>query len=222
LQIRIPPQHFDSGRVDGAVAGETAPDLIPLSWCDKAILVDPAPSKKGEKSQEPRARNGLVVVAEDPWGRMFTLQGVPLREDPVTVMEAIVMLAVCWKLHKVAIESVNFSAIYLPLYNSLMRYKHPKLELSFIPLEPKGEDKDTRIRRLVGPHREGLWYHNLEECGYVVQELLEYPNSETRDLIDAMAYWHQVLTRPETPTELEMDWRYHRGMNTERSAITGY
>jgi hypothetical protein len=216
--LRIPTSAYNADFRDGDSIGP-APNMVPLSWCDKAILVDPAPSKKGERSQEPRARNGLVVVAKDPWGRMHTLQSVGLREDPVTIMEAITWLAVRWRLHKIAIESVNFSAIYLPLFNALVRHRHPRLELSWVPLIPKGEDKDTRIRRLMAPHREGLWYYNLDQCGHVIQELLEYPNSETRDLVDAQAYWWQVLSRPAAPDELP-GWA---GLRTDdRNSLTGY
>lgn len=218
--LRIPPNHYDPHRVHGAVHGERAPDLVPLHWCNKAILIDPAPSKKGEKSSEPRARNGLVACAYDPWGRRFTLQSVPLREDPVTVMEAVVLMAVFWKITKVGIEEVNFSAVYQPLWTALLKHRYPSLELSFVPLLTKGEDKETRINSMKGPHREGLWYYNLDRCGYILQELLEYPNSETRDLIDAQAYWPQALNRPPTPTEMEQT--YYANRNSGRSAVTGY
>ena len=218
--ILIPPEHYDPERVHSSLAGEKAPNLIPLHWCDGAILVDPAPTKKGEKSQEPRARNGLVVVFQDPWGRKFTMEGVPLREDPVTVMEAVVKLARFWKRTKVGIEEVNFSSVYAPLWNALLRHRHPDLNLTWIPLTPAGVDKDTRIRALQGPHREGLWYYYLERSGYVVQELLEYPNSETRDLVDAQAYWEKALHRPETPEEREASWISSGGQG--RDQWTGY
>lgn len=218
--LRIPPDHYDAARVHSAVAGERAPDLVPLHWCDRVILVDPAPTKKGERTQEPRSRNGLVVVAEDPWGRCFTLQSVGLREDPVTVMETVVFLAVRWRVVKVGIEEVNFSSVYAPLWNALLRHRHPDLELSFLPLLTHGQDKDTRINSLKGPHRMGLWYYNTDLCLHVIQELLEYPNSEARDLIDAQAYWAQALGRPATPSEQESSWygSYHGG----RNAYTGY
>lgn len=220
--FRIDRAHYDPRAVHSDVGDEPAPSVIPLSWCDKAILVDPAPSKKGERTAEPRAENGIVVVAEDPWGRMFTLQSVGLREDPVTIMESIIMLAVYWKVHKVGIESVNFSAIYGPLYSALMRYKHPDVAISWIPLEPRGEDKNTRIQRLAAPHRGGLWYYNHERCGHVIQQLLEYPHCEPRDMLDAQAYWSAVLARPQTPTELMLADATSTEWNTGRSALTGY
>lgn len=218
--LRIPAAHYDPKRVHSSVQGEHAPDLIPLHWCDRAILVDPAPTKRNEKSTEPRARNGLVVLAVDPWGRIFTLEALPLRKDPVDVLDAVVELARRWQVHKVCIESVNFSEVYLPLWSALVGHRHPGIELRFMPLMTKGIDKDTRINALKGPHREGIWYYNLDRCGYVIQELLEYPSSETRDLIDAQAYWSQALSRPETPGEREMQW-YGRGAQG-RDAHTGY
>lgn len=217
--LRIPKGHYDPERVCEAVNGEHAPDLVPLHWCDRAILVDPAPTKKGEKSTEPMARNGLVVVAQDPWGRMFTLQSVGLRADPVAVMEAVVMLAVYWQTYKVGIEEVNFSSVYQPLWSALLKHRHPRLELRWIPLLTRGEDKDTRIRGTIGHHREGLWYYYEPRTHHVVQELLEFPNSETRDLIDAQAYFKQALSRPATPSEQEQSW-YNSGIG--RDPRTGY
>jgi hypothetical protein len=218
--LEIPHEHYDPERVASAVAGERAPNLVPLHWCDRAILLDPAPTKKGEKSNEPQARNGLVVVCLDPWGRCYTLQSVGLREDPVTVLNAVVLLATYWKVSKVGIEEVNFSSVYAPLWNAILSHRHPSLELRWISLLTHGEDKDTRIRSLLGPHREGLWYYYGPRCGPVVQELLEFPNGETRDLIDAQAYWRQALNRPSTPTEQEQS--YYVSEHSGRSEVTGY
>lgn len=218
--LRIPAGHFDPARVTAQVSGEQAPDLVPLHWCDRAILVDPAPTKKGEKSTEPQARNGLVVVAEDPWGRFFCLQSVGLREDPLTVMNAVSWLAVYWKIFKVGIEEVNFSRIYAPLWNALLAHRHPNLEFRWLSLMTKGEDKDVRIRSLLAPHREGLWYYNEPRCKHILQEAMEFPNGETRDLLDALAYTRQALSRPLTPTEQEGST--HSSRNRDADAYTGY
>ena len=219
--LRIPRKHYDPLRVHGAVSGEAAPDLTPLYWCDRAIMLDPAPSKRGEQHQEPRARNGIVVVACDPWGRYYTLDECPLREDPLTVLENVVRLAREWKVRKVGIEEVNFSKLYAPMWSAILRHRHPDLSITFCPLLPKGEDKDTRIRTLMAPHREGLWYYNLDRTPYTIQELLEYPHAETRDQIDAQAYFPQILRRLQTPTELEAA-RYAAYDDHGRDTLTGY
>lgn len=219
-ELVIPRDHYDPERVHSDVAGERAPNRVPLHWCDRAVLLDPAPSKKAEKGSEPRARNGIVAVALDPWGRLFTLEALPLREDPLTVMEAVVEIALRWRCDKVGIEEVNFSAVYGPLWTAILRHRNPGLHLAFAPLRPKGVDKDQRIRALVGLHREGLWFYNPDTTGYAVQELLEYPNSETRDLLDAQAYWQQLLSRPATPDE--RSGAYWSGEDRGRSQWTGY
>lgn len=221
LCIRIPKEHYDGKRVHAQVAGETAPDLVPLAWCDKAILVDPAPHRKGDKHAEPKARNGLVAVAQDPWGRHFCLQAVGLREDPLTVMTALVWMSCYWGIDKVGIEEVNFSKVYAPLWNIILRQRHPELEFRWVSLETKGQDKDVRIRSLLAPHREGLFYYYEPRTKHILQELLEYPNGETRDLVDALAYCRQALSRPLTPEEEEVSW-YRTASSEGRDKYTAY
>lgn len=230
--IRILPKYYDPTAMDSHLledsdGEEIAPNLVPLYQCDKALLLDPAPSKKAERSAEPRARNALVMLAMDPWGRIFTLQALPLREDPVTVMQAIVQMCVYWHCRKVGVESVNFSAVYAPLWSRILKHEHPQLDLSWIPLEPKGEDKDTRIRRLVAPHKQGLWYYNQDAdpdpgTDYAIQELLEYPHGSTRDLIDAAAYWGKTLSRHHTPDEVDRIAYTAAYEETERNPHTHY
>jgi hypothetical protein len=220
LCLRIPAASFDPERVSAAVAGEKAPDLVPLHWCDRAILVDPAPTKKGEKSNEPQARNGLVVVAQDPWGRHFCLQSVGLREDPLTVMHAVTWMAVFWNTFKIGIEEVNFSRVYAPLWNLILKMKYPQLDFRWIGLLTKGEDKDVRIRSLLAPHRERLWYYYEPRTKHILREAMEFPNGETRDLLDALAYTRQALSRPMTPSEQEQQNYSQSGQGVDR--WTGY
>ena len=203
--FEINKEHYDPNiRHSDVMEFERPMRSVPLSWCNTAILVDPAPTKKSEKNQERRARNGLIAMAIDPWGRRFHLEGLPLAKDPVEVLEAIVGLCRRWQTDKVGIEEVNFSAVYAPLWQALLSQRHPYLTLQFVPLMTRGMEKDVRIRQMLGPMREGLFYFNRAESGYTLQELLEFPYSQTRDLIDAMAYVesHQILGRPETPGEL--------------------
>lgn len=218
-ELRIPAEHYQPEAVTSAVSDQRAPDAVLYSWCDRALLIDPAPTKKGEKTNEPRARTALVVVALDPWGRFHTLQSVALREDPVTILESVVSLFHVWHFSKVGVEEVNFSSVYAPLWQQILHFKHPGVEFQWVPLLTKGEDKDTRIRALMGPHREGLWYYSLPDTRPVVQELLEYPNAETRDCLDAQAYFRQILVRPETPDERSLRPRHAQD---GRDVYTGY
>jgi len=220
----IDRDHYDSKAVHADLAwdDDPPPPRIPLSRMTKAIFFDPAPSKKTERNAEPRARNGIVVLARDPWGRTFVLDAIPLREDPLTVLDHLVVLGQRWATDTIAIEEVNFSAIYAPLWSEILRSRHPTFQIQFIPLKPKGRDKDTRIRSLQGPHAKGLWYYNRPTTGYAIQELVEYPTGQTRDLIDAMAYADDVLSRPLTPGEFSLHRKLQHQVDRGRDPVTGY
>ena len=221
----IVPEHYDDSiRHSDVMDFEKPPRIIPLQWCHVAILVDPAPTKKSELNQERRARNGLVAMAIDPWGRRLHLQSIPLSKDPVDVLDAVVGLCQRWHTDKVGIEEVNFSKIYAPLWTALLNQKYPYTVISFVPLMTRGMEKDVRIRQIMGPMRQGLYYFNRAESGYTLQELLEYPYSETRDLIDAMAYVEsgQILNRPVTPGEIAFDEQQNRSLRDGCDFYTGY
>lgn len=192
-----------------------------LSWIAKGILLDPAPSRKSERGQEPRARNGIVVCGMDGWGRWFVFESLPLREDPVTVLENILELSKKWRTQLVGIEEVNFSAIYAPLWSEILRGRMEN-KLQFCPLLTEGIDKDTRIRSMSGPHREGMVFYNDACTLEIQQELIEYPYGDTRDLIDALAYLPKLLSRPQTIYETNLGFLRAKRQQSQRSPMTGY
>lgn len=200
----------------------SAPQEVPLHMMSKAIIIDPAPSRRSDKRQEPRARNGLVVVGKDPWGRNYALEGLALREDPVEVMYSLVALMKKWRTTRVAIEEVVFSAVYAPLWQKIMYHEYPDIFPEWIAVAPKGRDKDQRIFTLAGPMKQGFWYFNTADTGYITQELLEFPNGETKDLIDAMSYTEEVVSRNFTPEEELASELSLYSQDQGRSAITGY
>ena len=204
-----------------AAFNEPPPRQIPMSWISKGIILDPAPSRKSERGQEPRARNGIVVVGMDSWGRWFVLESLPLREDPVTVLEEILKLSQKWKTSLVGIEEVNFSAIYAPLWSEILRGRMED-QLQFFPLQTEGIDKDTRIRSITGPHREGMVFYESSLTLDIQQEIIEYPYGSTRDLIDALAYLPKMLSRPQTIQEVNMAFVRQRREVNQRSPLTGY
>jgi len=220
----IDAEHYDPyvRHNDLQDSDEAAPQHLPLEWMNKAIILDPAPSKGPERKQNPRARNGIVVVGKDAWDRNFHLESEALREDPVTVLHHIVALANKWHVYRVAIEEVNFSAIYAPLWTEILKHEHPDLHLEFIPLAARGRDKDQRITSLIPQMKQGFWYFNKPESGYTMQELVEFPHGETKDCIDALAYTNEVLVRGQTPEEMVRAKVYDRITDLGRSQYTGY
>lgn len=221
-QLVIAREHYDPN-FHVADVGGPAPRTVQLSWLDRAIIVDPAPPPNTSESRaQPGSRNGINVVGMDPWGRRFTLESVPLREDPVAVLERILLLAQRWQTDRCGVEEVNFSKVYAPLWNEILRARYPGLTFYFLPLKTKNQDKDFRIRSMVAPHREGLWYHNLSGCEYLLQELAEFPSGQTRDLIDSLAYTDRILQRPPT---IEEQWKRRQRRlvdDTQREPYTNY
>ena len=223
IQLCIQREHYDPERVHAELSGlQQAPRWVPLAWLTKAVLVDPSPTRKAERTAEPRARNGLLAVGIDPWGRRYALEAVPLRADPVDVLEAVLGLCERWTIDLVGIEEVNFSSIYAPLWGEIVRQRYPNRQINWAPLKPMNQEKDARIRSLLGPHREGLWYYNQVGTDYLVQELLEYPHSGTRDLVDAQAYTDRLLVRPQTPDEMFLHRRQRRVDDEGRIPYTNY
>lgn len=220
----IDTPHYDNTIMDNEVREfeSSAPQMVPLHWMDKAIILDPAPSKKTEIRAEPRAANGIVVVGKDPWGRRYHLDSIAVREDPVEVLKIIIRLAKLWSITKVGIEEVNFSKIYSPLWTRIMMHEHPELVFQFIPLTPGGFDKTSRILTMAPPMKEGFWYYNREASAYTVKETIEFPNGETVDLIDAQSYADKCVQRLETPEEMSIRYVRDAQQSQGRSPITGY
>jgi hypothetical protein len=222
---------------------EFAPQVVPLIQCEKAIILDPAPSKQAEVRRDPKARNGIVVVAVDPWGRRFCLESIPSRDGPTEILELLISLYRKWAGRRIAIEEVNFSALYQPLWTRILeldpRYQDVRPE--FAATYPRGRDKIQRIRdNLIPVHENFLWYYNTGEapldrssgrlasgpastragpCAYILKEKSEFPYSETVDLLDGLSYTDEVLARPATPAE---ERRSRSRGRDEYRGVTGY
>ena len=216
---------------DMADCPEVAPQRVPLSWCEKSIILDPAPSKGADVRQDRHARNAMVVCAVDPWGRKFNLDCRVSNDPPEEVMELLVSLARTWQAWTWSVEEVAFSAVYQPFWTSIMFYRpdmqdcHP----DWVPVYTKGRDKDARIRNnLIKGHQSGLYYYNMGDpndpspgcpSGYLLKEKREFPHGQTKDCIDAWSYIEESIIKPETPEAIQSAW--WRNQQNDRG-ITGY
>jgi hypothetical protein len=200
----------------------SAPIVQHLDQLDKAIILDPAPPPSGRTKVTKLARNGLVAVGIDGWGRYYGLEAVPMRADPVEVLEEIVRLCKTWTIDKVGIEEVNFSSVYRPLWTALLAHTHKGVNIQFIPLTTKNQEKDLRIRTMAASVKQGLWYFNVGQFDHAAVELTEFPHGRTRDLIDAMAYAPDALTRPETTEERQHYSNMAGRSDLGRDPYTGY
>ena len=210
---------------------DLAPERVPLSWCEKTILIDPAPSKPSEIKRNRNANNALVVGAIDPWGRCFNLETMISKDGPTEVLEQVVALARTWEAWTWSVEEVVFSAVYQPLWTAIMSLRDDMRDCQpqWVPILPAGRDKHDRIRKnLIAPHESGLMYYNMGApedlspgcpSGYLLKEMLEFPHGDTVDTLDAWSYLRESVTKPPTPDALHRAWWKKR---TSSRGRTGY
>ncbi len=219
--FRIDDEHYNRNivHIDCDDMAE-APQFVPLSSMDKTVILDPAPTKDAEMRRNPGAKNGIVVVGQDPWGRKFQLDECAIRVDPLDVLRKLVAMCIEWGIRRIAIEDVNFSYVYRPFMSHIMETEYSELNIDFVGAYTEGVDKDTRIKNQMPILRGGFMYFNQPCTRYTIQEFLEYPNGATVDLIDALAYTDQCTSRPDTPGEAWMTAYANR--ESEDRGLTGY
>lgn len=205
------------------------PRRVPLHLLRKEIILDPAPSEKGEVKREPHARTAMLVEGIDPWGRRFILEAWAGREDYDGILRQLFTLAQRWGVRLAHVEEVNFSNVYRHWVRREQQPdgRWPSFGLQVRPLKPSKREKDARILGRQPDWIAGLYYINTPLCAQFLTEYAEYPNSETVDLMDCMGYDKDpgVLTRPETPDERrDREWwgRPQKWPAGERDPATGY
>jgi hypothetical protein len=200
---------------------------VPMHWIERAILLDPAGSKKSQQHAQKLARNGLICAGKDPYGRRFCFEAQAFRSDPEDTLRRVIDMVERWQTYLIAIEEVTFSEVYRPFLKYIIKKEYPHLDglLRVVPVSPQGRPKDKRNEAMIPFMRQGFHYFIPENTQPILSELAEYPNGLTVDTIDAYAYLDDVVTRPESPTELEQSHyeKILRGSGMSgRDEVTGY
>lgn len=198
---------------------EKAPRKVALSEIEKVILLDPAPTEDSERKRNPGARNAIVVVGCDTWGRKYVLDAWAARVDPEQVIDKLLSLARRWGTTRIGIEEVVFSFLYRHWLRRIA--KDRGIEVSPTALTTKGREKGARIQALINPCKAG-WWHVDPSLGNFMQEYVEYPYSSTVDLLDAWAYSQDILHRPVSTAERLSTYWADRRMDRTRDKYTGY
>ena len=219
--------------LDMANPPDFAPQHVPLSWCEKSIILDPAPSKGPEVRQNRHARNAFVVCAIDPWGRRYSLDSRVSNDTPEAVLDLMISLARKWEAWTWSVEEVVFSAVYQPLWSVIMSLKEDYRDLrpQWLPVKPAGRDKEGRIRNnLIHIHETGLVYYNKGDprdtspgcpSGYLLKEKEEFPHGQTVDCLDAFSYIDESIFKPLTPDAIRQAW-WHNKHSSGSRGVTGY
>lgn len=181
---------------------ETAPQSVPLSRCNRILLVDPAPSTDTERKNSPNARTAQVMKLIDPWGRRFTVSVWAGREGPEAEIRRMLAKLEEWGAERIGIEEVVFSIVYRPFLNYIARTEG-KPTPRYIGLKPGRREKGLRLGSLARSYAEGFEYVLESERGRLAEELIPYPYGRTVDIMDASSYDRDpgVLPRPESEGE---------------------
>tara|TARA_Y100000590_G_scaffold413_1_gene604 strand:+ start:2883 stop:4673 length:1791 start_codon:yes stop_codon:yes gene_type:complete len=219
--FRIRMENYDPEIFDPDSNSESAPQLVSLNMMDKAVILDPAPTRQSEIRQEPKAGNGIVVVAKDPWGRRYCLEAMSVQQGPTDILHTLMALCDKWMVQKIGIEEVNFSAVYAPLFQNIIRHEYD-WEPDFFPCFTKGQEKKARIKQnLIPLFENGFFYFNEVGTATLYKEITEFPHGETVDIIDALSYVDRAVDRPESPEEAETTSLMIRSLESNMGS-TGY
>ncbi len=200
---------------------ELLPERVPLSAMYKVILCDPAATDLKKQVSTKHARHGLICEGIDQWGRRAILQAKALRCDPKDLIDEIFAWSWQWGTTAVHIEEVSFSNIYRFWIIDLQQAhnQYAGRYVAPVPALTGGRDKDERILGLIPGYRRGDYWLNSYGTGQLVEELTEYPNCATKDLLDAHAY-DQKLTPAQEASSSEDDDRMEE--RSTRDPLTGY
>lgn len=194
---------------------------------------DPALGVKSDDS----SRSAFVVTGVDADSNVYVLEVLAERKDPMNFIDDIIESVDRWGVSRVGIEDVLFQRLLAPVIEARLETRRLKSILAgrpddvasrvgvgvFEPIKPlRGKDKDGRIRYLLSvPGKEGRLHAHPSHLE-LLDEWEHFPMSQTKDILDALAYT-ALLWVPGTTTEELLYLR--KVVDTDlagRDPVTGY
>jgi len=159
-----------------------------VSELDRVICVDP-------NSGSPVAPDmaAIVVVGLSPDDEMFALETWSDREDPDTFVRKILQLCRKWKPRLTGIEKAGQQNT-LFYFEKLCREEG--IYFATEPLEPRGRDKEERIRFNLQPYMASGKIHMLVSQSVLRKQITDFPNNILIDELDAFGYSPEILRKP--------------------------
>ena len=180
-------------------------EIVKLADLYRCAAYDPALSVKTTAD-----RSALTVHGICPQMRVFQLEAIARRMDPLPMLDLVFNTCLKWFVARCAIEKVLFQRVLIALIHERSKAFNAAMEKAdrdtriypgiFEPIGPdaakrmKGSmgagpmSKDPRIRALIGTSFEdGRVYVHANQTDFI-DEYLHFPIGRTRDLLDAFAY----------------------------------
>lgn len=209
--------HF-SQRGDHLVIKEGEETLvIPIKSLDIVITIDPAISERSSGD-----RTAIVVCGVDPDGRVFVLDVVAERINPLQMFDHIFKLAEKWTPRVVGIEGVAYQKAIKYFLKDEMERRGKWLPIQELKVDTS-RSKETRIRGLQPVVSTGRLFVRTSHQ-MLLDELDEFPLGEHDDIVDALAaqmnIWRGAVSKSRME-EFEKVEKLHLASLRNRS-ITGY
>jgi predicted phage terminase large subunit-like protein len=162
---------------------------------NKFLLIDPAISLAKDADY-----TAMVVIGVDEYNNIFILDIARARMSPNEIINQIFRLRDNWNLSEVCIEQVAFQRVIGYALREDSRFKMRPLRIT--ELKPNDRSKDQRIKGLQPSYENGKIFHNktLANNIYLEDELVRFPRSSHDDVIDALAYFPDVVYPARQPT----------------------
>jgi len=139
---------------------------------------------------------GIVVGAMTSMGnkgKLYVLDAVRSRMKPDEMLEHVIALALRWRVQKIGFEGVVGGQEWM-IKNLRELLEERDLRIPVIALSHGNKSKNARILGLV-PELQFARLYLHQGCEELRMELLQFPRSSYRDLMDAL----EMLTRIATP-----------------------
>lgn len=167
---------------------------------ERYAYVDPASGKKERELKKIRSRSAIVVVAPDPYGRVFVLDAWAERCSTDKLIERMYATHDKWKLRLMGGEANGMQSLFQDAVLRDARLRGKPLPLIKIFL-PTAIDKDTRIRNILQPYIANGRLFIRDDMVELKTEIQGFPLSPFKDCVDALA--SAVKMVPPRPTRAE-------------------
>lgn len=140
---------------------------------------------------------GIIVACMTEYAKIYVLDAIRSKLKPDDMLDQVVSLAQTWRVDKIGFEGVIGGQEWL-IKNLQQRLDDARYNAPVIPLSHGNRSKDVRILGLQPElMAKRLYIHESNE--QLRTELLQYPRSGYRDLLDATEMMVRVASPPGRP-----------------------
>lgn len=193
---------------------EGRPDYWSIESLDRVVAVDPNSGKPNAPDE-----SSIGVLGRAPDERDFTLEIFNGRPDPTKFIDTLYDLCMKWRPRVVGIEEAGQQ-------NTLHYFKEKMREHGVYfrvePLKPGNRDKEYRIRTALHPRISTRMLYLQKRQTDAIMQLINFPDTDLKDIADVLAYGEMLLKTPEDLSELEEAAEAEDFILRTRNKMTGW